>query len=180
MRKFMYFAILLLTVALYGAFAVSPEDIENASALLGVPYDVLEELVEEYNEEGVASDAAPMYLSDLYSEFIRNGIKADMRYSGKEIAVGFTVEFLSAYNGYGWPDSGQYKYQIGGGSSSDCGLDGGVYFRCFPENTEAGKLMDVESGDYITAEGTCSVQVVGSIIYISLLGARITSGSPGF
>ena len=178
MRKFMFVLIILLCTA--GVFAVSTEDIHNAAATLNVPYDVLAELVAEYNSgtSTGSSSSAALDLNTLYNDFISNGVAADMKYNGQNITVRFTVSSMHANSMYGeeysWiDDSYPYRYQIEGpnGNSNDYSVF--LYFSCYPDNSETGKLMNVKSGDYLTVQGTCSVETMGALIYINLLGAKI-------
>ena len=177
MRKFIFALIILFATA--GIFAVSTEDIQNAAATLNVPYDVLAELVAEYNE-GTPADSESSSVVDLdtlYDDFIANGVAADMKYNGQEITVRFSVSSMHANSMYGnlysWDDSYPYRYQIEGpnGFSNDYSVF--LYFSCYPDNAETGKLMNVKSGDYLTVRGTCSVDTLGTLIYINLLGAKI-------
>lgn len=177
MRKFIFVLIILFATA--GIFAVSTEDIQNAAATLNVPYDVLAELVAEYNK-GTPADSESSSVVDLdtlYDDFIANGVAADMKYNGQEITVRFSVSSMHANSMYGnlysWDDSYPYRYQIEGpnGFSNDYSVF--LYFSCYPDNAETGKLMDVKSGDYLTVQGTCSVETLGTLININLLGAKI-------
>ena len=79
MRKFIFVLIILFATA--GIFAVSTEDIQNAAATLNVPYDVLAELVAEYNEGTPAESASSSVvdLDTLYDDFIANGDVAVVR-----------------------------------------------------------------------------------------------------
>lgn len=178
MRKFMFVLIILLCTA--GVFAVSTEDIQNAAATLNVPYDVLAELVAEYNSgtSTGSSSSAALDLNTMYNDFISNGVAADMKYNGQNITVRFPVSSMHANSMYGeeysWiDDSYPYRYQIEGpnGNSNDYSVF--LYFSCYPDNSETGKLMNVKSGDYLTVQGTCSVETMGALIYINLLGAKI-------
>ena len=178
MRKFIFVLIILFATA--GIFAVSTEDIQNAAATLNVPYDVLAELVAEYNEGTPAESASSSVvdLDTLYDDFIANGVAADMKYNGQEITVRFSVSSMHANSMYGeqysWiDDSYPYRYQIEGpnGFSNDYSVF--LYFSCYPDNAETGKLMNVKSGDYLTVQGTCSVETFGTLIYINLFGAKI-------
>ena len=177
MRKFIFVLIILFATA--GIFAVSTEDIQNAAATLNVPYDVLAELVAEYNE-GTPADSESSSVVDLdtlYDDFIANGVAADMKYNGQEITVRFSVSSMHANSMYGnlysWDDSYPYRYQIEGpnGFSNDYSVF--LSFNCYPDNAETGKLMNVKSGDYLTVQGTCSVETLGAQFHINLLGAKI-------
>ena len=178
MRRFIF--ILTISLVAAGLFAVSTEDIQNTAATLNVPYDVLAELVAEYND-GASADSSSYTVLDLntvYNDFIANGVAADMKYNGQDLTVRFPVSSMHANSMYGeeyswFNDSYPYRYQIEGlyGHSNDYGVL--LYFNCYPDNSETGKLMNVKSGDYLTVKGTCSVETMGTLIYINLLGAKI-------
>ena len=178
MRKFLVVMIILL--ASLEVFAISSEAIQNAAVSLNVPYDVLARLVAEYNDgTSVASSASDVLgLNAVYNDFITNGVAADMKYNGQVITMRFLVSSMHANSMYGeqysWiDDSYPYRYQIEGpnGNSNDYSVF--LYFSCYPDNSETGKLMNVRSGDYLTVQGTCSVETLGTFIYIKLLGAKI-------
>ena len=173
MRKFIFVLIILFATA--GIFAVSTEDIQNAAATLNVPYDVLAELVAEYNE-GTPPESASSSVVDLntlYDDFIANGVAADMKYNGQEITVRFSVSSMHANDAYWYSiwDSYLYRYVIEGPRGSDYNVV--LFFNCYPDNSETGKLMNVKSGDSLIAQGTCSIETAGSVIHINLLGAKI-------
>ena len=172
MHKLMF--VLIILYAVTGAFAVSTEDIQNAAVTLNVPYDVLAELVAEYNE-GASADFSSIILdlNTVYNDFSANGVVADMKYNGQNITVRFPVSSMHTNDEYGYSiwDSYLYRYVIEGPYSNDYGVL--LFFNCYPENSEIGKLMNVKSGDNLIVQGTCSIEIAGSVIHINLLGAKI-------
>ena len=174
MRKIMFVLIILLCTA--GVSAVTTEDIQNASATLNVPYDVLAELVAEYNDgASVDSSSTVLDLNTVYNDFIANGVAADMKYNGQNITVRFPVSSMHANDAYGYSiwDSYLYRYVIEGPYESNYDYNVILYFNCYPDNSETGKLMNVKSGDNLIVQGTCSIETAGSRIRINLLGAKI-------
>lgn len=173
MRKFIFVLIILFATA--GIFAVSTEDIQSAAATLNVPYDVLAELVAEYNEGTPAESASSSVvdLNTLYDDFIANGVVADMKYNGQNITIRFPVSSMHANSMYGeeysWDDSYLYRYEIEGPRRFIEGTNMILNFWCYPDNSEAGKLMNVKSGDYLTVQGTCFIEAP----IIKLFGAKI-------
>lgn len=175
MRRIAMLSVMLLAAALL--FAVSSADIQSAAMQLNVPYNELEALVLKYNSTSTTSDGADVIpLETIYADFTDNSISSEMKYNGKTLCISFTVDSLMSNHLYGDGFSGnisKYRYVITAPNAILHGFHSDVDFYAYPDDSEAGKLMNISSGQTITVEGRCEIDVTFPIIYINILGAKI-------
>ena len=171
MRRIAMLSAILLAAA--SLFAVSSAYIQSAAMQLNVPYDELEALVLKYNSTSNTSDGSDAIpLETIYADFTDNSISSEMKYNGKTLCISFTVYSLMS-NHLSFGNTSKYRYVITAPNSVLHGFHSDVYFSAYPDDSEAGKLMNISKGQTITVEGRCEVETFGSLIYINLLGARI-------
>ena len=175
MKRIAMFSAMLLVAA--SLFAVSSADIQAAAAQLNVPYDELEALVLKYNSTSNTSDGSDAIpLETIYADFTDNSISSEMKYNGKTLCISFTVDSLMSNHLYGtWSfgNTSKYRYVITAPNSVLHGFHSDVYFSAYPDDSEAGKLMNISKGQTITVEGRCEIEASVPFIYINILGAKI-------
>lgn len=172
MRRIAMLSAMLLVA--FSLFAVSSDDIESAAAQLNVPYNELEALVLKYNSaDDVSNEFDVITLEKIYEDFVKNGIRADMKYDGKTIRVRFRVDkmYENPYYNSEYRYS-EYRYVIDGYSAISLGYWANVLFSVHLDDSQAGKLMNISPRQTITVEGKCEVD--GSLFTnIDLVDARI-------
>ena len=97
-----------------------------------------------------------------------NGVIVDKKYNRQIITVRFPISAMAANPEYGnrnsWNSSHPYKYQIDGPLEMDSKKLFFWSFYCYPDNSEASKLITLKAGDYITTQGLCSVKGKAAIL----------------
>ncbi len=149
------FSLLITTVLLANP---TEQEIQAASASLNVPYDELSALVDKYNVDLPKQEFIEISLDQLYSEAGKNPITTIMKYDGKILRIKFPVESINTNTmyGYDWDETGEYKYTIN--AAIDTSPATWTTFSCYINNSEEGKLLNIESGSDIVVQGLCHIE----------------------
>lgn len=160
MKKFI---LLVLGLLIATALLARPteQEIQAASASLNVPYDELSALVDKYNVDIPEQEFIEISLNQLDSEVGKNPVFAIMKYDGKVLRINFPIESINTNSLYGneYSERGKYKYII----SPPINYPPLRYFTCYVNNNEEGKLINLERGDDIVAQGLCHIEAPDEI-----------------